>query len=108
MEWYIVEFDEEKIIQRVSPPGEESWTQELLWSDIIRVCFEQGEFLTSDSIYIFTNQRAESYIIPTEAIGGPELWGEIINRDLFDADLAIKAATGEGGIYCWPPVEEKA
>jgi hypothetical protein len=29
-------------------------------------------------------------------------WGEIIRRDLFDAELAIKIASATEGLYCWP------
>ncbi len=36
------------------------------------------------------------------ADGGGDLWGEIINRGLFDAELAIKLATGLEGLHCWP------
>jgi hypothetical protein len=57
----------------------------------------------SDGIYVFTNQRPESYVIPTEANGGGALWSEILRRGLFDPSLAIEAARSTGGIYCWPP-----
>jgi len=59
--------------------------------------------MTPDDIYLFTHLRPESYVIPTEAHGGPELWNEIIERGLFDAKLAIEAATSVGGVFCWPP-----
>jgi hypothetical protein len=61
--------------------------------------------LVSDGIYVFTRERPESYVIPTEARGGGELWSEILRRKLFDATLAIEAASSTGGLYCWPSEE---
>ena len=58
--------------------------------------------MASDGIYVFTSDRPESYAIPTEAVGGSELWEEILRRGLFDPTLAIKAARSEEGLYCWP------
>ena len=101
--WYHVSFDEEKIYRETNPPNGEGWKDELYWKDIIRVCFKVGEDLfDNDEIYIFTDKRDESYLIPTMADGGSELWGEIIHRELFDAELAIKLATGLEGLHCWP------
>ena len=67
------------------------------------MCFNPGaEYFETDELYIFTNKREESYLIPLEADGGLELWDEIIQRELFDAELAIKLATGSEGLQCWP------
>jgi len=60
----------------------------------------------SDEIYVFTTQRPESYLIPTEAKGGSELWSEIIRRGLFGPELAIKAASSVEGLFCCPPLEK--
>ena len=100
--WYHVTFDVENIYRNVNPPNEESWTDQLQWKDIIRICFKLGDLYTSDELYMFTDKREESYLIPIEANGGIELWNEIISRKLFDADLAIKIASTIDGIYCWP------
>jgi hypothetical protein len=70
------------------------------------VCFKAEEFLVSDGIYIFIEGRPQSYAIPLEARGGQELWSELIERGLFDAELAIQAATSTGGLFCWPPVDQ--
>jgi len=51
------------------------------------------------------NQREESYVIPSEADGGPEFWSEVIRRGLFDAELAIEKATQSEGFACYPPEE---
>jgi hypothetical protein len=100
--WYHVSFNETTVFLDVSPPGSEGWKDQFQWKDVIRVCFQLGDLWVSDEIYIFTNKRPESYVIPTEAEGGPEFWGEIIRRDLFDAELAIEIASATEGIYCWP------
>lgn len=100
--WYHVSFDEEYIYRKVDPPGSEGWNDKCRWEDIIRICFQPGDFLQTDELYIFTSEREESYLIPLEADGGLELWGEIIDRNLFDAELAIKVATGLEGLHCWP------
>ena len=61
--------------------------------------------MVSDGIYVFTSERPESYVIPTEASGGQDFWFEILRRQLFDAKLAGEAAASRGGLYCWPPQE---
>ena len=101
--WYHVSFDEEYIYRNVNPPERERWKDQFQWRDIIRICFRPGaEFFDTDELYIFTNKREESYLIPLEADGGSELWGEIVKRNLFDAKLAIKVASALEGLYCWP------
>ena len=102
-DWYTVEFDEDTIRMSARPPERDAWTQEICWDLIIRICYKAEGFLASDGIYIFTSERPESYVIPLEATGGQELWGKIIGRGLFDAELAIRAAMSEEGIFCWPP-----
>ncbi len=102
--WYHVKFDNKVISRDVRPPNGKSWSDSVFWSKIIRICFKTSDdFTGSDEIYIFTSEREESYLIPTEADGGSELWGEIISRGLFDAELAIKLAATSGELACWPP-----
>ena len=67
--------------------------------------FPGTEYFETDELYIFTSKREESYLIPIEADGALELWNEIIERELFNARLAIEVATGSKGLECWP--EEK-
>ena len=100
--WYFVSFDEDYIYREVDPPGRESWNDKLRWQNIIRVCFHPGDFLEPDELYIFTNEREESYLIPLEANGAQKLWGELIERNLFDAELAIQIVSMTDGLYCWP------
>lgn len=102
-EWYSVSFDDKCVYRDVRPPGEEVWTDQFEWKDIVRICFQSGDLYCSDDIYFFVNYREESYLIPIEAKGGYELWGEVIERGLFDAKLAIKIATEiQTDLHCCP------
>ena len=103
-EWYAVEFDAEEVRLSASPPNMTAWQQSFRWDEVVRVCFQSQDFLLSDELYIFTSQRPESYLIPLEASGAAELWGEIIHRGLFDARLAIQAAQSHDELFCWPPI----
>lgn len=102
-EWFSVRFDHETINLQVSPPGGTAWEEYIQWERIIRVCFKAADWYESDEIYIFTDERPESYLIPTEANGGSALWMEIIERKLFDAEMAIEAATATNELFCSPP-----
>jgi hypothetical protein len=102
--WFEVTFDADRVYMNVSPPGKDAWHQEFRWDDIIRICFKSEDLGMSDGLYFFTRARPESYVIPLEGKGGSELWVEVINRGLFDADLAIEAAgCVEEKLFCWPP-----
>lgn len=104
-EWFHVRWDAVAVHLDVSPPDREPWSASFEWSSIRRVCFKAEGLLASDGIYVFTSQRPESYVIPTEADGGGELWDEILRRGLFDARLAIEVAAATEGLYCWPEAE---
>ncbi|PJZ70874.1 hypothetical protein CH373_06310 [Leptospira perolatii] len=107
-EWYFVTFDSSQVHRRVQPPGGDQWEDSFAWSEIIRVCYEPSEdFMTSDTIYIFTGTRQESYTIPSEANGAQEFWGEILHRGLFDAETSINISMGRSGFSCWPPITEE-
>jgi len=101
-QWYHVRFDDHGVYRNVAPPGKEAWGDQFAWSDVVRVCFEAGDFLEPDSLYVFVRQRPESYAIPLEAEGGQALLDELIRRRLFPAELAIRAATATEGLLCWP------
>ncbi len=102
-DWYEVSFDDDFIHIKVEPPDRDEINASIRWDEIIRICFKTGGLYESDEILIFIRSRPESYLIPSEAFGGADLWGEIVGRDLFDATLAIKAATSPGGeLFCWP------
>ncbi|HEY9031950.1 MAG TPA: hypothetical protein VIM93_11360 [Kangiella sp.] len=100
--WFSVTWDNEYIYRHVAAPGKEPWSDKFRWSEIERICFEATDYMFSDDIYFFTTERQESYVIPTEAKGGGELWKLILDKNLFDAELAIKAVTSPGGMFCWP------
>lgn len=101
-QWYEVKFDDETVFLKAEPPGCEAWSQCFLWSEVERICFKAEGLEASDGIYVFTSQRPESFVIPTEAKGGAEFWSEVLDRGLFDAELAVRAASAVSGTFCWP------
>jgi hypothetical protein len=104
-DWFHVTFDETKVTMSARPPGKQSWEQSFLWSEVTRVCFKSEGLAASDDVYVFTSQRSESFVVPTEAQGGLEFWSKVVNRGLFPAELAIQAALlKEGATLCWPPI----
>jgi hypothetical protein len=105
-DWYHVRLSDSGIGLEVSPPGREAWQAEILWSDIVRVCFKAEDGLLSDGWYFFTRHRPESYAVPVEADGGEALLDELLKRKLFDAELAIRAASAIDEVFCWPPFDE--
>ena len=105
-EYFAVEFDDEVVRIDVSPPEGQARHQEFRWADIERVCFKAEGPILSDGIYVFTGTRPESYVIPVDARGGNAFWAEVIERRLFDANLAIEAASALEGLFCWPPLDE--
>jgi len=107
-EWFHVSFDERAIYWKVDPPGKKSWTEQVGWSHIKCVCFKANDLYESDEILLFTDIRPESYVIPTEAEGGETILPELIDRKLYDAGLAIKAASLTEGMLCYPDLEEYA
>jgi len=101
-DWFEVAFDNSEIRLSVSPPNRSSWNAQIKWERIIRICFKAGDLYTPDEIYIFTDERPESFLIPIEASGGSSLWDELMRRGLFDAELAIQAAMSTNKLYCCP------
>ena len=102
--WFSVRFDEQAITLQVGPPGSASRREVIPWQRILRVCFKAEDIGVSDGIYIFTDERPQSYAIPIEADGGQALWNEILRRNLFAAELAIQAAMAIDRLFCWPPL----
>ena len=86
----------------VNAPSRSAWQAEISWARIIRVCFRTADLDGSDEIYVFTDERPESYLIPIEARGGAALWDEIVQRKLFDAELAIEAMSSTNKLFCCP------
>jgi hypothetical protein len=105
-EWFLVRFDNAFITLEVSLPNLPAWTAQIEWKHINRVCFKSGDLYNADEIYIFTDERLESYLIPTEANGGSDLWREILERKLFGTETAIEAATSANKLFCCPAIEE--
>jgi len=104
MRWFEVSYDAEKITISRRKLFILNSVTEISWSRIIRICFLAGDHIKFDEVYIFTDERPESYVIPLDSYGGLQLWGEIIERGLFDAELAINAASASSDeLLCWPP-----
>lgn len=101
-EWFRVRFDEAAISLHVCPPNRSAWEAQIRWERIKRVCFKAGALESPDEIYIFTDERPESYLIPIEANGGDRLWDEIIRKHLFDAEVAIEAMSSLNKLFCCP------
>jgi hypothetical protein len=107
-EWFAVRFDDTAIVLQVTPPDAMAWQAVIPWKRIIRVCFRAGDWWESDVVYVFTDERPESYAIPVDADGGQALWFEILGRKLFDAEMAVVAAAANGELFCDPPAGQKA
>lgn len=106
-EWFHVAWDSRSVNLDVHPPDSQQWRASFEWSDVTRVCFKAEDPWMSDGIYVFVSGRAESYAIPIEADGGARFWDEILNRGLFDSDLATDAIRAVEGVFCWPPTDEE-
>lgn len=106
-EWFRVRWDDSAVHLDVRPPGQDAWSATIHWEAVTRVCFQTESPTLSDDIYVFTRERAESYLIPMDAGGGHELWDELVRRGLFDAELAATALTAVDGLFCWPPLDEE-
>ena len=105
-DWYHVRITDTGICLEVVPPSRAAWQAEILWADITRVCFKAEGGLQSDAWYFFTRHQPESYAVPVEADGGEALLDELLKRKLFDAKLAIRAASALDEVFCWPPHED--
>ena len=105
MDWYRVQCNDSACTLDVRPPGSEPWTARFAWSDIVRVCFEVGDFMASDTFYVFVEGREASYAIPSEGVGASELAGCFERQGLFPVEVLLEAMKGEdGAITCFPPM----
>lgn len=104
LDWFVITTDDRSIHLAVSAPGQEAWQDSIRWDTVIRVCLE-AEPGISDCLYVFTSLRPESWVIPMEAAGGPQLLDELVRRSLFHSELAAEAAKTVTGLFCWPPAQ---
>jgi hypothetical protein len=100
--WFVVTTDDRCIHLDVRPPLRQTWEADIPWDSIVRVCFAAEDPFMSDGLYIFTSLRPESWAIPTEAAGGPDLVAELVRRGHFPVDLLAMAVQASSGLYCWP------
>ncbi len=115
IDWYQVTFDEAYIYRDVTPPPyrewrklfkkvtPKPWNDRIKWSDINQICFQALGLYDSDLILIHIHDETGYYSIPMEAMGGLELWTEILERKLFDEQLAVQAMGSiNNEIFCTP------
>lgn len=105
--WYVVSWDEVFIYRTATPPKKEPWNDRIPWARIYRICFHTTDYLISDEIILFITGEEEGYIIPTEATGGNNLWSLILEKELFNSELALEALCSPEGLYCWPKLEDE-
>jgi hypothetical protein len=72
-----VEFDDSQVQVSVLEELEAGWNQSFQWTDITRVCFEDGGMLSSDVIYVCLQDRVKPVVVPTEARGGHDFFGAL-------------------------------
>lgn len=104
-----VEFDQVhvRVVEAQGPAAD--WNQQFAWDDVIRVCFVNGGLDDSDYLFFTLRGQEKPRVVPTEARGGPELLGAVVDRGLFPEDVWRKAiAETSGRTHCWPPHEEAA
>src|SRR5215472_3344372 len=99
LSWFVVTSDDEAIYLSVSAPQRQPWQATIPWASVTRVCFAAEDWDLSDGLYLFTDLRPESWVVPVEADGGTQLLDELIRRGLFDASLAIRAAQAVSGMF---------
>lgn len=102
-----VEFDDAEVRVRVLAELDPEWNQSFRWSDIRRVCFEDGGLLSSDVVYVSLWDRTKPAIVPTAARGGDQFFGSVCDRGYFP-ERVWRRALGDtsGGLHCWPPPDE--
>lgn len=91
-----------------TPDGnDELWNRAFGWSEIVRVCFRDEGLDHSDLLFIELRHQPKPIVVPTEAAGGPALFGELTTRGFFPEDAWRKAMGEAGGrTFCWPPHDE--
>ena len=102
-EWYLVVSDNISVSLDVSPSGKEPWKDTFKWDSVVRICFKDEGLYFSDTYYVYTSNREESYVIPAEASGGQEFVEKMLDLKMFDEQYFIEAmGSTNGGYYCWP------
>ena len=104
-----VDFDDEGVRMRTPDGNDERWNRAFGWSEVVRVCFRDEGLDHSDLLLIELRYQPRPVVVPTEAMGGPALFGELATRGLFPEDVWRKAIGETGGrTFCWPPHDEVA
>jgi hypothetical protein len=104
-----VEFDALEVRIRVLAELDAELNQTFLWSEVTRVCFQDGGMFSSDIVYLTLRGRKMVAQVPTEAKNGHQFFGELCDRGLFPEPVWRKAVGDtSGGMHCWPPFEESS
>lgn len=94
---------DEGVAVQVLSGMEQEWNQSCRWMDIKRVCFKDQGIYQSDLIYLEVANQERPVIVPTEARGGDEFFGQLEERGLFPREIWAKAIAETGGAtHCWP------
>lgn len=102
-----IEFDEQEVRVRVLERLNPGFNRSFGWSEVERVCFQDGGLMSSDLLFIMVRGQEKPVIVPSEARGGAEFFGALCGRGLFPEQVWRKAiGDTSGGTHCWPPYEK--
>ncbi|RMG24233.1 MAG: hypothetical protein D6732_23930 [Methanobacteriota archaeon] len=100
--WFCCSLAEDGVHLSVNRPDNDHWDASFSWKQITKVCFKATDIYSVDVIRIYLDDGTH-YDIPLEAEGGYNLWEQLIDRGLFDSELAAQLRFAENEIRCWPP-----
>lgn len=115
IDWNAVSFDNEYVYRQGTLPtyrkffikvNQKAVQSNIKWSHISQVCFYSKGLYNPAEMKLVESFR-NTYIIPIDTKGGNELWTEIINRGLFDKELATEVMVSAIGEYCSPEFYNK-
>jgi hypothetical protein len=74
------------------------------WNDVYGVCFKDAG-LGCDCFFIFARNHQEPIMVPVEASGGLEFWGQLKERLLFPQEISGQCvqSSKSGAEFWWPP-----
>jgi hypothetical protein len=103
--WFKSWFDDKTIYLEAKSDNVTIKKEQLLFENINRVCFSWDPKAT-DGIYVFTNDRENSHVVPLMSPGSDELVEELIKRGLFSKELIIEADRSKKRetTTCQPPL----
>ena len=100
--WFSCHLTDEGVQLSVQEPNNKPWDVSFMWNEISKVCFKAADLYSVDVLRIYL-QDDRHYDIPLEAEGGYALWEKLIEKGLFDEEVAAELRFAENEIRCWPP-----